>query len=338
MNAGLCWLLLAAGGVHSEDVEKRYRAIDLGTLWQIADDVAPSLNDSGLISMWTRAADGSVHSVLGAPGHLRDLGTLPGDGSGIGRALNNKGEVAGWSVAGANLVDSLAAVHAVVYIDGRPVPLGALGGRDSQAMAINDRGDVVGAASLKDRSKHAFLYRAGRLSDLGTLPGGSYSKAFAINDSGLIAGVSETPDRRTHATLWRMDRLIDLGTLPGGRRSQATAINRRGSIAGFSEAGGQEIRAFLYKDGAMSDLGASPVKANAINDADQIVGHAAINDRLLHAFLWQQGELLDLNKLLAGGEWELHDAFAINDRGQILSSASRAGKDELHLLLLNPAN
>jgi probable HAF family extracellular repeat protein len=53
---------------------------------------------------------------------------------------------------------------------------------------VNNLGDVVGAATTTAGATHAFMYRNGRMLDLGTLPGGTSSHATAINDRGDVAG------------------------------------------------------------------------------------------------------------------------------------------------------
>jgi probable HAF family extracellular repeat protein len=74
--------------------------------------------------------------------------------------------------------------------------LGTLGGTFSRANGINDNGSVVGLATLTgDTALHAFLWRNGTMTDLGTLaPLDSlpYSQANSINDSDEIVGFSET--------------------------------------------------------------------------------------------------------------------------------------------------
>ena len=70
--------------------------------------------------------------------------------------------------------------------------LGTLGGTDSTANSINDRGAVVGFSyTANDAATHAFVYSHGRMTDLGTL-GGQDSVAAAINDEGAVVGASLT--------------------------------------------------------------------------------------------------------------------------------------------------
>lgn len=60
------------------------------------------------------------------------------------------------------------------------VDLGTLGGRESEAFAVNDHGQVVGSSFTARGSLHAFSWtRAAGLVDLGTL-GGTDSQALVV--------------------------------------------------------------------------------------------------------------------------------------------------------------
>src|SRR5262249_54752563 len=145
---------------------------------------------------------------------------------------------------------------------------GTLGGKftSSTAVAINEHGEVIGDVSSSAAGKaHAFLWRQGRMVDLGTL-GGKFtsSDAVAINGSGQVIGNAYAgypglgPSR---AFLWSNGRLRDLGDLGGGS-SEATGINAGGDVIGTSDtsqtdANGYPVpHTFLWSQGTMRDLGA----------------------------------------------------------------------------------
>src|SRR5260370_33645707 len=91
--------------------------------------------------------------------------------------------------------------------DNRPLrftvtDLGTLGGMNSQATGINNRGQVVGSSTLQgDAITRAFLWEDGLMTDLGYV-GGTVSKANSINNRGQTVGASEiTANAARHAAL-----------------------------------------------------------------------------------------------------------------------------------------
>ena len=76
---------------------------------------------------------------------------------------------------------------------------------------------MVGSSDTASGNTRAFLYGNGKMTDLGTLPGGTGSDANGINDSGQVVGL--------------------------------------GDIGSHDENGNPVERAFLYSTGAMTDLG-----------------------------------------------------------------------------------
>lgn len=86
---------------------------------------------------------------------------------------------------------------------------------------------------------HAFGWRNGVVTDLGTLGGADdCSVGISINAKGQIAGTSENGVidpilgvKQIRAVLWKDGEIQDLGTL-GGNHSAAVSSNDRGQIAG----------------------------------------------------------------------------------------------------------
>lgn len=230
------------------------------------------------------------------------------------------------------------------YDAGGPVSLGALAPRGA-----NGAGDIVGTTTVTLPTgwvgDHAALWRAGVVSDLGTL-GGSYSRAIAIGPDGRIVGSSDIAgDGATHACLWRNGVVRDLGTL-GGQRSEAHAVNTSGMVVGYSDQTSGPPRACLFQlDGAdnvvaRTNLGAlSPAAesfAYGVNEAGDVVGESGGR-----AFIRPAGSaaMVDLNtRISPASGWSLAVAMAINDSGRIVGWGDRDGRPAAFELVLCPAD
>ena len=187
-----------------------------------------------------RSADAAVWRVGRAPVLLD---RLPGGGATMATAVNERGDVAGVSVA----ADGSA--RAVRWRDGRITDLGTLGGATSSTAStavvggrtLNERGDVVGDSATASGETHAFLWRRGRMIDLGTL-GGRFSTATGVNDRGQVVGRTQLATGEARAFLWQDGHMIDLGALVDPTFTAAD-INDRGEVTGFTDDG----RAFVVR-------------------------------------------------------------------------------------------
>lgn len=134
------------------------------------------------------------HALLWRDGHVVDLGNLGGKAWHTPMAINNRGDIVGFSdlkgdVSGGKLS---ANFHAFLWTKetGQMTDLGVLEGDSlSEALDINDRGQIVGVSYP---SAHAFLYENGKMTDLNAyLPADSpllLLAANGINDRGEITG------------------------------------------------------------------------------------------------------------------------------------------------------
>ena len=226
-----------------------------------------------------------------------------------GWGINSAGQVAGDYVTGGNF-------HACIYSDGTRTDLGTIGdGTQSYARAINDSGHVAGYSQTNGSGpEHAFLYRDGTMTDLGTLSGRLYSFAYAVNNADQVVGRCES-----RAFLYSGGLMTDLGAayFSPSDESCAYGINDSGQIVGYANFGYASHRAFLISGGTATQLGTLDCpdsEAYGINSAGLVVGMSGER-----AFLYADGLMTDLNDLIdpAAG-WDLHCATAINDNGQIV--------------------
>jgi probable HAF family extracellular repeat protein len=324
-----------------------YTVTDLGSLGG-AGSQAFAINERGQITGAgdlplpnpTNAGD---HAFLYDHGAMIDLGTLWRNS--YGQAINNRGQVAGFSEA---LLAGFAVYRAFLYSGGVFQDIGTLGGYGAQAYGINQKGQVTGFSNLLQfDGMHAFLYSDGVMHDLGTLPGGTLSAGQGINNAGQVAGWSDAEGGR--AFLYSDGVMTSLGTL-GGLFSFAYAINERGQVTGGASADPTTdnpfgvTHPFIYTDGVMHDIGNGQVYIGwgyAINERGDVVGVANSGPTAeFHGFVYSQGVIADLNALLEvtpGVRWVILEARGINDRGEIVGTATTVEDPTLaHAVLLTP--
>ena len=121
---------------------------------------------------------------------MQDLGTLPGDNSSAGVAVNSCSQVVGNSVltAGGNL-------HAFLWTNAAGLTnLGVLPGfTDAGVHAINNLGQVAGYCAVAGAQNRGFTWTsASGMQALRLLPGGLAATALGINDLGEIVGSADS--------------------------------------------------------------------------------------------------------------------------------------------------
>ena len=155
------------------------------------------------------------------------------------------------------LTRGITAAVALALLHGGAAPrpytvndLGTLGGAQTVAAAMNDSGTVVGGSDTTTGWRHAFAWRAGTMTDLGTLAGGTRSQATGVNENGVVSGTAWRFTGEPRAVLWHRGRIADLG-LPD---SHGLAVNDNGQVLAVTTRGGVP-RLVLWQHGQVTDLG-----------------------------------------------------------------------------------
>jgi probable HAF family extracellular repeat protein len=356
---GVCAMLVVLVSVSSAGAQAQsapphghhhYKVIDVGTFGGpgggTEGPASPSMNNRG---MTVGVADTSLPDPfapsfcfldcnvdLGFWQHDGFVTTLPPPPSGVGLssfgyAINHSGWIVGQAENG--YVDASTGwpiVHPVLWKNGIPHDLGALGGTQGIANAINDRGQIVGASLT------------GTPDPFSNAPIGSgcaSPNAYGLSPATFAVCTLFYPaSTETHAFVWKDGVMRDLGTL-GGPDSNAFINNAHGEVAGWSytsfvanaSTGVPTIDPFYWnpEDGTMTDLGGlggTLGTAVWINNRGQIAGVSNIDgDITAHPFLWSKEEgMLDLFAHGGLGGTFGHPDW-MNDKGEVVGFARTAG-------------
>ena len=137
--------------------------------------------------------------------------------------------------------------HAFIWQNGSMRDLHTLGGPDSTAWIINDRGEVAGISFISFNANPStgvptvdpFFWSPedGKMTDLGGL-GGTFGYVDWLNNKGQVVGASNTPgDQTQHPFIWsKWQGMVDLfanGNL-GGTFGHPDWVNDRGEVVGYA--------------------------------------------------------------------------------------------------------
>ena len=212
------------------------------------------------------------------------------------------------------------------------------------AVVINDDGIIAGSVmDITLENWAAALWRDGELHLIK-----EDATVSDINADGVITGDSFTGGV-TRAFRWANGEITILEPLPGYPHSSGMAINDAGDVVGISfDLQSTAYQATLWRGTTPTSLGQIPngiyYRTWGVNNNDQAVGRVdaeGFGHFGRFAFISHDGRMTLLNHLVTG-EWNIIDAFAINDAGQIAAIAThKASSDppggyQYLAVLLNP--
>jgi probable HAF family extracellular repeat protein len=357
-----------------------YMVKDLGTLGGTYS-YAYGLNNAGRVAggAATRTQTGGLSQTafLWHRGQIIDLGTLGGFNTGLNSAAggpNSRGESALVSetfIKDPNGEDFCGfGTHrqclGAIWKDGVMTPLSTLGGNNSAALWLNNRGQVVGVAETSRKEAkcatpgqrlrfEAVIWQPnGEIRELRPLPGDTVGFGFGINDNGEAVGTSGLCSNTSippfvsgaHAVLWDRDRSPHLIPGLGHTSNIAGSINNRGEVSGTSQLSDGTVHTFLWtRETGTHDIGTLPGSVvtvapccHTLNDSGEITGFAIDGKGNTRAFLWKHKVMVDLNTLIPkSSPLYLLVSESINARGQIAGyGVQKDAPHDVHAFLATP--
>ncbi|HTX46227.1 MAG TPA: hypothetical protein VMD48_08120 [Solirubrobacteraceae bacterium] len=288
-------------------------------------------------------------------GSLQQLGQLNSTDDSDAYAISAGGRISGDDYAGEN-------VHGVYWNGGGTAnQVGPFSGGSDTAdyTVLNDvdtAGDVVGFTpdgGLVD----GFLYHAGTetvvgQTDLGGQPGGTVVGAITPDGSQMLGSVNTSSGNTYY--LWSSANPSGPGTalnltpptngagffagVEWGTQIQ-NDLASDGTVIGYMGSGNSKTYYIRYPNGTETEIGQGTSGlhlANAVNASHVVAGaiYGPSTNDPLHAAIWANGKVTDLNTLLPPGTtgWDLIEATAINDNGDIAGIAAHNGQSVGFLL------
>jgi len=320
-----------------------YVIIDLGTVGA-GGSYARGLNESGAVTGYA-TVDGNSHAFLWKCGQMVDLDAGGALTNSVGCGISGFEQIAGYYYSG-----SEQDTNGFVWQDDSfgDIGTGPAGAWPVQARAINDKGQAAGNYTLSSGLSRACVWydpanNEPYWDDLST-SGISAIEGFAeansiapaIDANGNLAGYWES-GVGTRGFV-RVDGVVEDAGQHKGADTFLCAMNTSGQAAGYSNDEGS-YTALRYHDRVWTVLNPAGAQGRAygINSDGEIVGSYK-TDGDWEAFIWRGGEMYDLKGLLAlkstaGDWWDLTEARAINDGGQIVGSGTIEG--EVHAFRLD---
>lgn len=307
MKSKLLFLFLVASLVFGATARAAYYLFtDLGTFGSYTYLTPTGINNKGEVV-------GTAYESSGRPVAFRhsagtfDLIPSPGPAhSAWGNGINSSGTIVGLCDRTGSRLHAFYAASGGVAVD-----FDSDFTRNSEAVAVNDNGYVVGTASSQ-----AFLgHTGGWMLLLGSTLGNDF-RAKDLNNNWVVVGNNPPWGGLTY-NAWTGTTTY-LGWALGSFNNHAEAINENGEVAGRRSAQG-----FIYSAGVPTFFGAAVTDVNGINKAGDVVGIA--NGR---AFVYRRAsnEFIDLNTAISASTaatWTLISADGINDSGVICGQARR---------------
>lgn len=142
-----------------------------------------------------------------------------------------------------------------------------LGGGSSLGASINNQGAVAGRSNLPgNTTRHATLWKDGRMTDLGTLGGPNSAVLWPVkNNQGVITGITQTAERDSRKETWSCGFFLPTATATGYQcvgfrwiNGRMTALPTLGGTHGFATGTNNSTRTVGWAENTTVDPTCTP--------------------------------------------------------------------------------
>ncbi|MEW7849665.1 HAF repeat-containing protein [Massilia aurea] len=262
----------------------------------------------------------SFTAAAAALAHAEYKVTVVGPLESIGLDINEAGVVVGYYRVSATVT------HAFLNRGKGLVDLGAYRGVSSNAVAINDKGQVLGHWTTRAGQVRGYIHDRGKFRDIGVI-GTTRTEWTDINNAGYISANDGGSSylRAPNGALTRLGFLPNTSADPDAFLATASsALNNRNQITGRSSPAipiEGPLRGFIWTRGAlgdMGDFGDVPISGLAINDRGQVTGYGSLATGPSRvAFLYHRGRIVPIDTR-PGSSHPYSRGDAINNRGHVV--------------------
>ena len=169
--------------------------------------------------------------------------------------------------------------------------LPAMGGVETRAHSINDRGEVLATVRTAREGLRVVVWdKSDTVRQIDSLPAGCYAEGLTLNNKGQAAGTVHEPNGAYHSFLWDPVAGRIAVRPPDGTSASVCGLNDIGEIVGVLKTAAGLQRAFIWdwRNGVreLVTLGGPESRACSIMIAGRIAGFAQTPDGQWHAALW----------------------------------------------------
>jgi uncharacterized membrane protein len=319
-----------------------YSITDLGALPGATSTYAYGMNDNGDVAGWSGNtgyvwSHGTMTSAgwLGNPGSMLFAVNLFGQGVGSANPTSSGSQGVLYRNNTLITIDTSAPSLFAHSITNTGIIVG-----DYTKGGGSSGGTSIPAFWIEDPTKPGRFRRT----DLVPVSGDSFAYANAANQSMIVVGYTASQFQGYRACLWNNDSKHTptvLAPAPGDQTAEAVGINDLGAAAGFSWFGIYRVTPVIWSADSSHTPTALPflpgtthAMARAINNLGQVIGSGGEPDPAAgNSFsgtipvVWLNGQIYLLQSLLdaSGNGWQITEAVAINNAGQIAGNGIHNG-------------